>query len=348
MSCILRISDPILKGILGKDKFNSIQELRDSFMVLADKHSVLPLDINIKGSKGNYNTQKFGKIYKEGEEVKLEIVMPGQEYFSEFEWSTNLPENFRTFYGDTDNKVLTFESIDSFLGFYLANFLYVTPSNITKLADNLTKILTNTVDRIKGIKYKHSNSIEDLKFADSLVNYSKLLYNQIGQQSPVVLDELYEQIKLKWNTYHQDQKIESNVEQQAKTNIKTFSELPQADLFFQAYDVVGGELVDKPLAKARREMIRLVEPSLYSVRLMLGSDQFIQQTNDQGLYPTLEQIEQGVVGVLVDKNNNLVYLGKDGLTTNPESAEWIEYEVEGKKVKESCYYFSFYKQASGT
>ncbi|MBK8156440.1 MAG: hypothetical protein IPK55_10825 [Streptococcus sp.] len=108
----------------------------------------------------------------------------------------------------------------------------------------------------------------------------------------------------------------------------------KANLFFQAFDVISGKMVNKPLAMARRKMIELIgeNPSEYQVRLVQGSTEQVTQSADDGIYPTVAQIEQGVVGQII-KNGQIVYLGKDGLTTNPEEATMIDYEVDGEKRK---------------
>ena len=169
MSCILKITDPILKPLLEgaglKSSYSNIDELREAFEGVADKAFVIPLSIKA----GDYSRRKFGKVYKD-DGIKLQIVMPGQEFFSQFTVGEIPLEEF----GQTDQKgiTLTFESIDTFLGFYLANYLYVTPENLLTqgnrkgLVDSIGDILTNTLGRIKGFKGNHSRAIEDLKFAD--------------------------------------------------------------------------------------------------------------------------------------------------------------------------------------
>lgn len=334
MSCILRITDPLLKSILGKAEFKTIDELRVTFDNVANKHSILPLNIN-PPSKG-FDIQKFGKVYKEGNEIKVQIVLPGQEYFSQFNLSSRLPEEMRevSFYGDTDDKTLTFDSLDSFLGFYLANFLYVTDTNYAKLAKGVTTILENVVGRLEGKTFKHAGAIEDLMFADSLVNYSKLLYNHAGLEEPPVVNQVYELIKDKWDRYHKNEVDQSRTQAKAEQNIQTFVKSDvKANLFFQAFDYVNGKENTKPLAQARRNLIRAIQdPSKYSVKLVQGSVTQAQQTDDSGNYPTVEMIERGVVGILIDENGNQLYLNKNNeLTPNREEAISIDYEVDGVK-----------------
>lgn len=333
MSCILKITDPLLKSILGKEEFKTIDELRVTFDNVANKHSILPLNIN-PPSKG-FDIQKFGKVYKEGNEIKVQIVLPGQEYFSQFNLSSRLPEELQnvSFYGDTDDKTLTFDSLDSFLGFYLANFLYVTDTNYTKLAKGLTSILENTLSRLQGKTFKHAGAIEDLLFADSLVNYSKLLYNYAGQEEPPVINQVYDLIKDKWDKYHKNEIDQNRTKAKAEQNIQTFVKSDvRANLFFQAFDYVNGKENTKPLAQARRNLIRAIQdPSKYSVKLVQGSINQAQQTDDQGNYPTVEMIERGVVGILIDENGNQLYLNKNNeLTPNREEAISINYEIEGE------------------
>ena len=334
MSCILRITDPLLKSILGKAEFKTIDELRVTFDNVANKHSILPLNIN-PPSKG-FDIQKFGKVYKEGNEIKVQIVLPGQEYFSQFNLSSRLPEEMRdvSFYGDTDDKTLTFDSLDSFLGFYLANFLYVTDTNYTKLAKGVTTILENVVGRLEGKTFKHAGAIEDLMFADSLVNYSKLLYNHAGLEEPPVVNQVYELIKDKWDRYHKNEVDQSRVKEKAEQNIQTFVKSDvKANLFFQAFDYVNGKENSKPLAQARRNLIRAIQdPSKYQVKLVQGSITQAQQTDDSGNYPTVEMIENGVVGILIDEKGNQLFLNKNNeLTPNREEAISIDYEVDGIK-----------------
>lgn len=334
MSCVLRITDPLLKSILGKEEFKTIDELRVAFDNVANKHSILPLNIN-PPSKG-FDIQKFGKVYKEGDEIKVQIVLPGQEYFSQFNLSNRLPDEMRevSFYGDTDDKTLTFDSLDSFLGFYLANFLYVTDSNYTKISKGVTTILENVVGRLQGKTFKHAGAIEDLLFADSLVNYSKLLYNYAGLEEPPVINQVYELIKDKWDRYHKNEVDQNRVKEKAEQNVQTFVKSDvKANLFFQAFDYVNGKENTKPLAQARRNLIRAIQdPSKYSVKLVQGSVTQAQQTDDNGNYPTIEMIERGVVGILIDENGNQLYLNKNNeLTPNREEAISIDYEVDGEK-----------------
>lgn len=334
MSCILKITDPLLKSILGKGEFKTIDELRVTFDDVANKHSILPLNIN-PPSKG-FDIQKFGKVYKEGNEIKVQIVLPGQEYFSQFNLSSRLPEEMRevSFYGDTDDKTLTFDSLDSFLGFYLANFLYVTDTNYTKLAKGVTTILENVVGRLEGKTFKHAGAIEDLMFADSLVNYSKLLYNHAGLEEPPVVNQVYELIKDKWDRYHKSEVDQSRTQAKAEQNIQTFVKSDvKANLFFQAFDYVNGKENTKPLAQARRNLIRAIQdPSKYQVKLVQGSITQAQQTDDNGNYPTVEMIERGIVGILIDENGNQLYLNKNNeLTPNREEALSIDYDVDGIK-----------------
>lgn len=336
MPCILKITDPLLKSILGKGEFKTIDELRVTFDDVANKHSILPLNIN-PPAKG-FDIQKFGKVYKEGNEIKVQIVLPGQEYFSQFNLSDRLPEEMRevSFYGDTDDKTLTFDSLDSFLGFYLANFLYVTDTNYTKLAKGVTTILENVAGRLEGKTFKHAGAIEDLLFAESLVNYSKLLYNYAGLEEPLVVNQVYELINDKWDRYHKNEVEQNRVREKAEQNIETFVKSDvKANLFFQAFDYVNGKENTKPLAQARKNLIRAIQdPSKYQVKLVQGSITQAQQTDDNGNYPTVEMIERGVVGILIDENGNQLYLNKNNeLTPNREEAISIDYEVD--RVKNS-------------
>jgi len=308
MSCVLKVTDPLLKSILGKEEFKTLDELRDTFESVANKHSLLPLNIKPQGKQETF--RKFAKVYKE-DGYKVQIVMPGQEYFNQLE--LNVPEEIRDVesYGRHDNKVLTFDSLDTFLSFYLANFLYVSDTNYASLTKSVTNILDQTSNRLSGkTNFKHANAIEDLKFAESLVRYAKLLYEYAGLNEPNSLNETYELILDKWNKYHKEKTEESRVTTQAKKNVsELFKKEPPkvpANIFFQAYDYVQGKENTKPLATARRNLIKgITDPTKYRVKLVQGSVDQIQEKGDND-YPTIEMIERGVVGILVDENNNPV------------------------------------------
>lgn len=335
MPCILKITDPLLKSILGKGEFNSINEIREVFEDAANRHVVLPM--TIKAADKDFTFRKFGKIYKE-DGIKVQIVMPGQEFFNKFE--LNLPENLSSLenYGSHDNKVLTFSSIDTFISFYLANYLYVTDSNYNSIVKSVTDVLNNTASRLKGGAYKHAGAIEDLKFAESLASYAKLLYDYAGMKQPESLNEVYELIQDKWNRYHKDKADQDRIQTQAKKNItELFKPVPPqvpANLFFQAFDYVNGKENTKPLATARRNYIKAItDPTKVFVKLQKGSVHFAQQTDDNGNYPSVDMIEKGVVGILVDEKGNQLYLNKNNeLTTDRASAITIDYEVEGNKM----------------
>lgn len=225
MSCILKITDPILKPLLDgaglKSSYSNIDELRESFEGVADKAFVIPLTIR----SGEISRRKFGKVYRD-EGIKLQIVMPGQEFFNQFTTGEIPLEKF----GKTDEKgiTLTFDSIDTFLGFYLANYLYVTPDNLLTqgnrkgLVDSIGDILKNTLDRIKGARHHHSRAIEDLKFADALYNYVNLLYNYANLSVPQTISDLYSEIEKKWNQYHTEKKERVNEQAKAEENVEKF------------------------------------------------------------------------------------------------------------------------------
>ena len=149
MSCILKITDPILKPLLDgaglKSSYSNIDELREAFEGVADKAFVIPLTVRSEG----LNRRKFGKVYKD-DGIKLQMVMPGQEFFSQF----TIGEIPLKEFGTTDQKgiTLTFDSIDTFLGFYLANYLYVTPDNL--LTQGNRKGLVDSIgDILKGFLF---------------------------------------------------------------------------------------------------------------------------------------------------------------------------------------------------
>lgn len=367
MSCILKITDPILKPLLDgaglKSSYSNIDELREAFEGVADKAFVIPLTIRSDG----FNRRKFGKVYKdEGRNsIKLQIVMPGQEFFSQF----NIGEIPLEEFGSTDEKgiTLTFESIDTFLGFYLANYLYVTPENLLTqgkrkgLVDSIGDILSNTLGRIKG-KGNHSRAIEDLKFADALYNYVNLLYNYVNLPVPQTITDLHAEIEKKWNQFHTEKKERVNEQAKAKENIEKVKQEerleepnPNANLFFESYDTyLKGhpdefQVIDKPLSQARRKFLEALKGNEqdYAIRLMQGATSFPTQTNDQGEYPSKQVIERGVVAVVVlrEDPSKAVYLGKDGLTTEIEQATYIPYEVEGNEMKSP--YIPFYFSNTG-
>lgn len=254
MPCILKITDPLLKSILGKEEFKTLNELRETFDDVANRHSLLPLTIKPQGRKETF--RKFGKVYKE-DGYKIQIVMPGQEMFNQFE--LDIPEQLSKIedYCKHDGKVLTFNSLDTFLSFYLANFLYVSDTNYASLVKSVTNILSQTKDRLNkkefnGKKLLHANAIEDLKFAESLVRYAKLLYEYAGIEQPISLNDVHELILDKWNKYHKEKKEEDKIDTQAKKNVSELfkSEPPKVptNIFFQAYDYVQGKENTKPLA----------------------------------------------------------------------------------------------------
>lgn len=364
MSCILKITDPILKPLLDsaglKSSYSNIDELREAFEGVADKAFVIPLSIRSEG----FSRRKFGKVYRD-EGIKLQIVMPGQEFFSQFAIGDIPLEEF----GKTDQKgiTLTFDSIDTFLGFYLANYLYVTPENLLTqgnrkgLVDSIGDILTNTLGRLKG-KGTHSRAIEDLKFADALYNYVNLLYTYANLAVPQTITDLYSEIEKKWNQFHKEKKERVNEQVRAEENIQKIKQEeklqepnPNANLFFESYDTYPKgnpdefQVIDKPLSQARRKFLEALKghEQDYAVRLMQGATSFPTQTNDQGQYPTKEVIERGVVGIVVlrDDSSKAVYLGKDGLTTEIEQATYIPYEVEGNEMKSP--YIPFYFSNTG-
>lgn len=364
MSCILKITDPILKPLLDgaglKSSYSNIDELREAFEGVADKAFVIPLTIRSDG----FNRRKFGKVYKD-EGIKLQVVMPGQEFFSQF----NIGEIPLEEFGSTDEKgiTLTFENIDTFLGFYLANYLYVTPENLLTqgnrkgLVDSIGDILSNTLGRIKG-KGTHSRAIEDLRFADALYNYVNLLYNYANLPVPQTITDLYAEIEKKWNQFHTEKKERVNEQAKAVENVEKIKQEeklqepnPNANLFFESYDTYPKghpdefQVIDKPLSKARRKFLEALKGNEqdYAIRLMQGATSFPTQTNDQGEYPSKQVIERGVVGIVVlrDDPSKAVYLGKDGLTTEIEQAIYIPYEVEGNEMKSP--YIPFYFSNTG-
>ena len=365
MSCILKITDPILKPLLDgaglKSSYSNIDELREAFEGVADKAFVIPLTIR----SGEISRRKFGKVYRD-EGIKLQIVMPGQEFFNQFTTGEIPLEKF----GKTDEKgiTLTFDSIDTFLGFYLANYLYVTPDNLLTqgnrkgLVDSIGDILKNTLDRIKGARHHHSRAIEDLKFADALYNYVNLLYNYANLSVPQTISDLYSEIEKKWNQYHTEKKERVNEQAKAEENVEKIKQEeklqepnPNANLFFESYDTYPKgnpneyQVIDKPLSQARRKFLEYLKNNEqdYAIRLMQGATSFPTQTNDQGEYPTKQVIERGVVGIVVlrDDPSKAVYLGKDGLTTEIEQATYIPYEIEGNEMKSP--YIPFYFSSTG-
>lgn len=327
MSCILRITDPILSKILGSE-FKTVQELREKFNQLADESIALP--VNIQSREETFARRKFAKFYKEDDQIKVQIVMPGQENFMENRTGLpNLPEQLKepSFYGEYDAKVLTFDSIDSFMGFYFANYLYVNELTLPKLIDAVEGIVKNTIKRLQG-KGLASYAIEDIKFADSLVSYFKLLYNLASIKESPVINEFYELVKQKIDTWHHQAGEDKKVQTKNKKADKVEAENNPANVFFETYNYTT-EPSTKPLALARENLVRAIDiPSEYQVRMVQGSIEFAQETD-----LTKEQIEAGVVGVLY-KGDKQVYLGLDNkLTTNPEESQWFEYTVEGKKMK---------------
>ena len=296
MSCILKITDPILKPLLDgaglKSSYSNIDELREAFEGVADKAFVIPLTIR----SGEISRRKFGKVYRD-EGIKLQIVMPGQEFFNQFTTGEIPLEKF----GKTDEKgiTLTFDSIDTFLGFYLANYLYVTPDNLLTqgnrkgLVDSIGDILKNTLDRIKGARHHHSRAIEDLKFADALYNYVNLLYNYANLSVPQTISDLYSEIEKKWNQYHTEKKERVNEQAKAEENVEKIKQEeklqepnPNANLFFESYDTYPKgnpneyQVIDKPLSQARRKFLEYLKGNEqdYAIRLMQGATSFPTQT----------------------------------------------------------------------
>lgn len=352
MSCILKINDSILSSLLGKSEFKTVDELRDSFYELVLKNSVIPMNIQSKGE--DFTRRKFGKVYEEDGKIKAQIVLPGQEYFDSLQLgSKELPTEARDYpyYGTITPdgnfyKVLEFNSLDTFLSFYLANFLFLKDNNYKALMTNLEETVKNVIKRFeKGSKYKHAGAIEDIRFAQSLIEYTKILYQQANTTYPASLNTLYDIIQEKVKLFHKEQLEESQVDYEpVKQDKQDKQPVPftPTNLFFQAYDVVNGELVNKPLAQARRKTIDYLaeNPGEYQIQLVEGNGGFAQQSDDNGNYPTIEQIENGVVGMLV-QGNAIVYLGKDGLTLDESEAISVPYEIDGKKMESAVITFPF-------
>lgn len=357
MPCKLVFSDRVLSDMLGQKEFDSIDELRTAFQQLLDKHPVIPVVIRANGTTFN----KYAKASTTSDgTIRIEIPIPGQENFDDFKFVTKVTENLEpsTFGKIRDRRVLELEDIDSFMAFYLANYIHLgddnSPASMHDRLEEFAYALAGLGFRIDNGKY--SFAVADLRFAKNLGEYFNLLKEFVpdfpdnktikvgGVEYTANIPEVIEKVfKLaeEFDKSRNNQRQRANKDEWVapKKDPVPEHEIPSG-IFFDAFDTENGKLSDNPVALGRRILLRSMQnPDDFRVRLALG-----ELSHAQSAPLTTAQVTQGVVGILekweggewkpvfVHKDTKLQGDSIAVLTTDPASAYLFSYRVDDKEL----------------
>jgi hypothetical protein len=331
--CFLRINDKVLAAVLGQEEFQSMDELRTAFEALALKQAAVPVRVDNKYTK-------VVRVSRQDDKIRLEIPFPSRERLDRLtfmrgnesvpfkEYGTLLP----------DNKVVEFDSVDSFIAFYLGGFHKI--GNLIDRAETHRGMAVNDrlVDLETAINKFFSEVIKDSKRpvetsmvspaavdGDFIASLIELYETTLKSYGGLLKEERFEQA-LQFMLFagqrladisqeYRDKFREREIARTQKANEQAHGKGKDSGpsdppIFFSSYDSVDGLLINNPISLGRRGLVIALRQVAetegldnYRVRMVEGSEDFAQtnyfdKATGEEKVMPREWANKGVVGVV--------------------------------------------------